>query len=149
MLDLYDELNKSGLKKFSLVVSSQIRSQPQDLLRGKTSELITHDPHLKDITGPHTSSIIQNSPPNERHGYPQKPCNHMLDMYSHSKIGPFCVSYQLSCLFTETLYFWELLFPPTRSMQFRFHCDDKKRIYFYPGGLVVRWEYRIQEENIW
>lgn len=76
----------------------------------------------------------------------RKPRNNMLDLYSQSKIGPFCISYQLSCWFVQTLS-GNCLFPPTRSTQFRFHSGDKKHIYFYPAGFTILWEKRMIQED--
>lgn len=83
-------------------------SQPTNLLfSGKNSTKYTH----QTTSGTHRSQVLFRSPPKGASWiFLAKPPNNMLDLYSHSKIGPFCISHQPSCWFTLPLYFWELLF---------------------------------------
>lgn len=92
-----------------MTVSSQIKSQLTNLLfSGKNSSKSTH----QTTRGTHRSQVLfsfRSSPEGASRIILEKP-NNMLELYSHSRIGPFCISHQLSCWFTLPLYFWELLF---------------------------------------
>lgn len=120
ILDISGVLKQLRSLSLFYVASSQIDSQPANLQFRRNLRAPNAGPTHEKCHRPTGISRIIQIPRMSVMEIHRKPRNNMLEMYSQSKIGPFCIFYQLSCWFIQTLLLEIVYFRPLAQRKLGF-----------------------------